>query len=227
MSSLISRCEAVEERLSKLELALVGTSNKYETTETARVKLDLLSRGLLQQCRIVHVPPNYYQVPLQERAVLLNAHINQLCKSIVFENKECESTDCSDRTNSRYYLIVLQYAAKFEASLLADVVHSLRPPAERLPKKRFHFQLAPEDVNEALTGCTHNAVTPFGLLNSSIPVIVCKRLLDMQPKFLYLGGGAVDVKLGMPLDSFIKATNAIVGEISSVRSAFTEVTEDE
>lgn len=59
--------------------------------------------------------------------------------------------------------------------MLRDVIQALRKPDEgRLPRKRFHFQLAPEDVNARITGYAHNAVSPFGLMNS-IPIVICSR----------------------------------------------------
>ena len=35
--------------------------------------------------------------------------------------------------------------------------------------------------------------------------------------YIYMGGGAVDVKLGIPLNTFIKATNAGVADVSQAR----------
>ena len=42
----------------------------------------------------------------------------QMCKSMVMENTACENKDCSDPTNSRYYCVVVQYVAKFNAEKL-------------------------------------------------------------------------------------------------------------
>lgn len=68
-----------------------------------------------------------------------------------------------------------------------------------------------------MSGFKHNAVTPFGM-NSFIPVIICENCTKMNPSFIYLGGGKVDIKLAMPIRDFIKSTNAIVGLISNSRT---------
>ena len=101
---------------------------------------------------------------------------------------------------------------------MRDLIHSLRSNESRLPRKRFHFQLADEKISNNLSGFNHNGVTPFGLLNP-IPVVVCSRCLTVKPPYLYMGGGEVDIKLGISTDDFLRSTRAIVGEISSVRAA--------
>lgn len=103
--------------------------------------------------------------------------------------------------------------AKFDAELLRDLVHSLRAPDSRLPRKRFHFQLASQDVSNALGGFDHNAVSPFGLL-TELPIVICSRCLDVRPPYVFMGGGKVDVKLGISVSDFLRSTNAIVGKVS-------------
>ena len=107
--------------------------------------------------------------------------------------------------------------AKFDAELFRDVIHSLRPPAQRLPRKRFHFQLAEQSASDSLTGYSHNAVTPFGM-NSNIPVVICTNCLKVTPPLIFLGGGEIDVKLGITLDDFMNAAKPIVGHISHMRA---------
>ena len=93
------------------------------------------------------------------------------------------------------------------------MIYGLRAPDSRLPRKRFHFQLASENVSNALGGFDHNAVSPFGLL-TELPIVICKRCLDVRPPYLFMGGGKVDVKLGISIGDFLRSTNAIVGEVS-------------
>jgi prolyl-tRNA editing enzyme YbaK/EbsC (Cys-tRNA(Pro) deacylase) len=92
----------------------------------------------------------------------------------------------------------------------------LRPLEKRLPRKRFHFQLAAEAVSSRLGGFDHNAVSPFGLL-TDLPIVVCKRCIDLKFPYLYMGGGKVDVKLGISVSDFLRSTGAIVGTISTQR----------
>ena len=63
----------------------------------------------------------------------------------------------------------------------------------------------------------HNAVTPFGMLTPDIPVVLCTRCTEVNPRYIYLGGGQVDVKLGLPLADFIRATNPIIATVSHLR----------
>lgn len=50
------------------------------------------------------------------------------------------------------YLLLLAIIARFDAELLRDVIHGLKPPAERLSRKKFHFQLASEADSDELSG---------------------------------------------------------------------------
>jgi hypothetical protein len=95
---------------------------------------------------MVRVVKDYYSQSLQARAHILKAASTfQLCKTIVMENKnfvqESTATDELDITNSRYYCIVIQYEHKLDADKLRDYVLALKPEGQRLPKKRYHFQL--------------------------------------------------------------------------------------
>ena len=76
----------------------------------------------------------------------------------------------------------------------------------------LHANLAPEKVNDEMTGFLHNAVCPFGLLHMADP--------DK------MGGGEVDVKLGLPVSDFVRATGALVADVSAPRQGVEDVTED-
>ena len=117
------------------------------------------------------------------------------------------------------------HVAKFDAELLRDLIHSLRPVETRLPRKRFHFQLAPEEISNNLSGYYHNAVTPFGLL-TELPIVICKHCIDVKPSYIFMGGGAVDIKLGISVSDFIRVTDAIIGEISQPRSNCISIVDD-
>lgn len=99
---------------------------------------------------------------------------------------------------------------------LRNLIHELRPVETRISKKKFHFQLASEEDNNRLSGFEHNAIAPFGLLQS-IPMIICDRCVACNEPILYLGGGKIDVKLALPVGDLIRATGAIVGHISDAR----------
>ena len=180
-------------------------------------------------------PSNYYTLSLDERKVILGAdNICQLCKACLFENKNYKPTAASsdgdtdengkgnnnDPTNSQYYLVVVQYVESINTKTLASELRGLRPagPTRLDPNYFSDLRLAPEDVSERLTGYGHNGVCPFGLLDSTIPIIVCKRIVEnMRPRFMWMGGGDKDWKLGMAVTECVSALNAIVLDVSEPR----------
>lgn len=99
---------------------------------------------------------------------------------------------------------------------LRTLVHELRKPEDRLSKKKFHFQLADDEVGFKLTGFGHNAISPVGM-TENIPVIICNRCLAVKNGIIFLGGGEVDVKLALPVADLIACTNAITGNITEER----------
>jgi len=166
------------------------------------------------------VPHDYYDGPLEQRAKTLGANsVSQLCKTIVFENVAHQSDfSYSDITDSRYYCVVVQYEAKIDLELVTKLIISLREPGkDRLNKKKFNFQLAPEDVSDKLTGFIHNGVSPFGM-KTPLPIIVCERCVQVEPSVLWMGGGHPNLKLCLSISDFLKSTNAVHGiEVSDRR----------
>jgi prolyl-tRNA editing enzyme YbaK/EbsC (Cys-tRNA(Pro) deacylase) len=150
--------------------------------------------------------------------------ISQLCKACLFENKNyvpnASNPSSPDRTNSQYYLVVVQYVESVNTAKLASELRGLRPPGStRMNPKYFtDLRLAPEEVSEKLTGYGHNGVSPFGLLDKSIPIIVCKSILNVRPKFIWMGGGHKDLKLGVAVSEFVEAVDAIVLDVSEPRT---------
>lgn len=114
-------------------------------------------------------------------------------------------------------LLFIVYVAKINTTMLRNFVHSLRPVASRLSKNSFNFQLASEESSLELSGFGHNAISPYGMLNKNIPVIVCSRCLEVQPSLLYLGGGKVDVKLLISIGELLRSLNAYTGLITDER----------
>lgn len=104
---LHSRIESLVERLSRLEAHL-------ETNDSiSRIKKELYQKHVYSS-KFIHVPSFYYDLDLSERLKLVQGtNTSQLCKSIIFENTECEHFNIDDRTNSRYYCVVVQYDCKY------------------------------------------------------------------------------------------------------------------
>ncbi len=47
--------------------------------------------------------------------------------------------------------------------------------------------------------------------------MVCSRLQTVKPGYFYMGGGEVNVKLGLGLDEFMRVHKPIVGCVSEGR----------
>lgn len=171
------------------------------------------------------VPPEYYTWNLEQRRVELGAtNTYQLCKSMLMENIKCNNADCSDRTNARYYLVVVQYRAEINGKKLASEIRALRPVGKgRLEPKQFEFRLASSEDNDRLTGYVHNSVTPFGLKDGKVPIVLASDITKVRPSFMWMGGGHVDLKLGMAVEEFVRGVGAIVVDVSDTKSgAFVE-----
>jgi len=119
--------------------------------------------------------------------------------------------------------------------------------------KKYHFRLVASNINDELTGFSHNAVSPYGINNNigrNIPIIcsisctLTDNFIQKEQKehkesskgninkkytspctYIYMGGGDVDVKLGLPIHDFIHSTKCVVGDISNPRDKDTDIEE--
>lgn len=69
--------------------------------------------------------------------------------SPVQDASEQSSSDASDPTRNRFYLVVVQYAAKLSAQKISAAVMHLKPGGQKLSRARCNLQVAPEDVSGA------------------------------------------------------------------------------
>ncbi|OAY75720.1 hypothetical protein ACMD2_09800 [Ananas comosus] len=170
----------------------------------------VLFAGGVRDFSFKRVPSDYYDRSLEERRDILGApSIDHLCKSIVLVNTQAPAsvTDCSNHSNSKYYIVVIQYKARLNAENIKNFIYTLND--RQIPKKKFNFRLAPEEESVALTGYVHNAVTCIGM-KTNIPVILDEAIAKLEPNFFWLGGGEVDLKLGIRTPQFINAVNPFV-----------------
>jgi prolyl-tRNA editing enzyme YbaK/EbsC (Cys-tRNA(Pro) deacylase) len=191
------------------------------------------------------VPENYYDTSLEQRAKFLNApSIHYLCKSLLLENRKAPEdtavTTAPDPTNPRFLLVVLQYASVLDVKKLTNAIRALRKDVQqRLDDTQFDLRIASEYDNERITGYAHNSVTPFGMIcqrlcstkqenNNSIygvPIVLSDALVPLQ--FFWMGGGHVQLKLGMSLSDFCYAFDPIIADISRPRTTTEELTANE
>lgn len=194
-------------RIEQLELSIFPPSKDsakedLRTTTEARLSAVLVDAGV-KDFSFKRVPSDYYDWSFEARRDILGAaSIHHLCKSIVLVNTQAASniTDCSDPQNSKYYVVVVQYTARFSAENLKNFLYSLNNG--KIPKKRFNLRLAPEDISHKLTGFEHNGVTCVGM-KTDIPVILDEAIVKLNPDFFWLGGGEIDLKLGIRTPEFI------------------------
>ncbi|KAL6348848.1 hypothetical protein AAG906_033504 [Vitis piasezkii] len=162
------------------------------------------------------VPFDYYDWPIEARRDILGApSIHHLCKSIVLVNTQAPSnvTDCSDRNNSKYYIVVVQYTARFNAETVKNFLYSLNNG--KIPKKKFNLRLAPEESSQKLTGYEHNGVTCIGM-KTDIPVILDEAIVKLDSNFFWLGGGEIDLKLGIKTSEFINFVKPFIVSCSGI-----------
>ncbi|GMH41815.1 hypothetical protein BSKO_09725 [Bryopsis sp. KO-2023] len=161
--------------------------------------------------RFVRVVGDYYEMPLEFRMKSVGApSISHLCKSMVMVNTKAPSdvVDCSDRKNSKYYLVVLQYTEnRTHGEKLKNFLHALNEG--RCSRKSFNMRLAPQEISDELSGFEHNAVSPFGC-KTEMPIILSHKVAALSPGVFFLGAGEVDLKVCVRLDEFIEKYDPFV-----------------
>ncbi|CDY50854.1 hypothetical protein HID58_080378 [Brassica napus] len=194
-------------RISALESSILPESSSpslpEDESQTVSRLSAILRSGGVKDFSFKRVAPDYYDWPLESRRDVLGASsVDHLGKSIVLVNTQASSNvlDCSDRNNSKYYVVVVQYTARFNADAVKNFLYTLNEG--KIPKKRFNLRLAPEETSIELTGFEHNAVTCVGM-KTSIPVILDEAIAKLKPDFFWLGGGEIDLKLGVRTSEFL------------------------
>ena len=186
-------------------------SCEQDTPEVAHVRAVCRSLPLLS-AKLQWVPSEYYSKTLQWRRDILGApSIQYLCKTIVLENTHCVNSDCSVRTNSRYYMVIFQYVEKFDSEMLMRFIKGMN---ESLGKKKFNFRLADGATSQGLTGFGHNAVVPIGT-KCPIPVVLSEKIVRLSPAYFWLGGGHADCKLRVDVEDFIAHVDPFVADFTT------------
>ena len=210
------------QRLEKLEQGLStpleADSSGYSWTRrplqrvddprgTAKRLGDELESMGVREYAFVRAPKEYYDRDLDFRRQVLNAPtIDHLCKSIVMENTK---VDGSDPSVVKYWLVIVQYNARLSNEALRAFV--LEHHKGALPKSKVNMRLVAEGKSNDMTGFTKNAVTPIGMKNR-LPIVLAKEIADLHE--FWLGGGEVDLKVGLPVDDFVRAYKPFIVPLS-------------
>ncbi|KAL6050731.1 DUF19 domain-containing protein [Balamuthia mandrillaris] len=185
-------------------------------TEVARVRDGCLSLGL-RHVFFRFVPeecPYYEHWDYRQRIRALGGYsIHQLCKTILLENTRCTRQDCKQPHNSRYYAVVVQYTTKLQSQKLIKFLRSL-PQNKHISKKSWNFCLADEEATYHLTRFSKNALSPIAAeFAEDIPIVLSDSIARLDPPFIWLGGGQVNVKLGVDVREFIQKTHCFVADV--------------
>jgi len=186
-----------------------------ENEATIHAELAALGPAFPSGFRLERVPGDYYDRDLEFRRRCLSAwSTSHLCKSMVMENTKDDRTfpgglpegGDDDWASSKYVMVIVQYVSKLQAEKIRDFVYEAR--GGKTPRKKIKFRLAPEEVSDAITGFSHNAVTPIAT-RTRIPVLLSHRIAALEPDFFWLGAGEVDLKVGFSAREFAGAYGAL------------------
>ncbi|KAJ3175634.1 hypothetical protein HK101_010625 [Irineochytrium annulatum] len=80
-------------------------------------------------------------------------------------------------------------------------------------KKNYNMRVAPEDKSFELSGYQTGGVTPIGMSNTNVPIILAKAITELSPRVFWLGAGHLDWKVAVNLSNFIHATNCDIVDL--------------
>ena len=230
-ASLAARFDAIEARLSALEGGLPAApsaappppvalppSEAPASPTQARLAAELSARGVPHAFK--RVPSDYYDHDLEwRRRVLTAPSTAHLCKSLLLENTRHRPpppgtplTPTQTAALCRFVLVIVQYEARFDAERLRK--HMIALAAGAAPAKAFNLRLASVADSDAVTGYTHNAVTPVGLATAGVPIVLSSAVAALSPPAFWMWGGEVDLKLGVDTAQFVAAYDALVLDVT-------------
>lgn len=162
---------------------------------------------------------NYYDLTLDQRKEFLGSNIkDNLCKTIILENKNFDESKES-KFYKRYYMCIVQYINEFNAEKIAKLLKKRQNDncEEKLSNKYFHFRLSKDEVAFEMTGYYFNCITPYLMKSDSIEILFPDVLLNVYPYYLWLGGGEIELKVGISIFDFINLykSKIIIGDILS------------
>lgn len=212
---LEKRLNKIEEKRINFSLEEIYIDNEENDTPNQKRVRDSCKSLHLNHIKFFSAPEYYYSVCLKKRSIILGCDAKHLCKTVLMKNTQCTRNDCKDPTNSLYYMVIIQYMSKLNCEILRKEVKGLRT-TDVLSKRSINFQFAsPEECNE-ITGFPFNGVTPFGF-PTTIPLIISKNVAELDPPFIWLGGGEVHLKLYLDVEELIKNVDPYIFDCTMER----------
>jgi prolyl-tRNA editing enzyme YbaK/EbsC (Cys-tRNA(Pro) deacylase) len=157
--------------------------------------------------KVIQADSDYYKLNLEQRKVVLGAHeIDVLCKTIVLENTYFDEKYESEYYQ-RHYMAIVQYTQELHAEKMAKAIKNYQNEnsQHKLSNKYFHFRLAENAFD--MTGYRFNCITPYLSKSEKLKILIPKNLIDIYPQYFWIGGGEIELKVGMSLEDFIKLYN--------------------
>lgn len=235
----------METQISVVNCQVHGVDSQRYIDNSAPIQKMLRACRDLKFSRVnlYHVPENYYEMSLQQRATLMGAvSVNHLCKSMVVENVQYDPESPHAGTGnpfySQYYCVVLQYTKKLAADKLTRFItrgfnewvaseqgrnddknkKDKDSTRERVGKSNFQFVLADQEVGERLTGYGKGAMLPIGMDSASeVVVVLSHHINELLPRMFYMGGGEVDVKSEVSVDETIEKLQCLITDVTNDR----------
>lgn len=205
-SDAANKIAELERRILRLEA---------RRTEAARRALRDLRESAASSWRFRWVPKDYYDMSMEERSRLLACNVRQMCKSVLLENKNWKGDNEFARENAHHYLVVVQYAATLSENKLRDALAKLAGKS----KSSFHLRFATPEANARLSGYESGGVTPFGMLERRVPVVLADAASRAPGGIIWMGGGHRDLKLGCAVTDFVRTFDPIVVDASEPRDS--------
>eukprot|EP00798_Chlamydomonas_sp_ICE-L_P022640 gene22640-29788_t len=220
VSIVVDRLQSINLRLDALDeqAEIHEVPRQTEVTEGASATQQRLERELIDKAfslfKFVRVPGGYYGEPLEYRMGILQAgSIHHLCKSMIMHNAKVDKhPGFAEPSSSKYVLVVVQYSARLDTKKLRALWNKLGGCKKGL--NQYDFRLAPSEVSDSMSGFLHNAVTPVGIACPGIPIVLSHQIASLAPSVFWMGGGEVDLKLGLKASEFVEKYNAIVANVT-------------
>ena len=196
----------MEEEIEEIDNTPKGRLIRRVNLDVQKAKLsDYFTQKGINSFIIVETPEDYYSMSLDQRKVIVGCNKEALCKSVILENTFFdESVKCP--IYQRYYLTIVQYVSSFNAEKIAKLLRSYIAEKYniKLSKKQVHFRVAKKEVAYEMTGFSFNSIGPYLMKSEDLLIIFPSKLYDIYPQYFYLGGGELELKVGVCIDDFMR-----------------------
>lgn len=196
----------MEEEIEEIDTSPKGQLIRRVNLDVQKAKLyEYFTSKNISSFRIVEAPADYYHMSLDQRKVIVGCNKEALCKSVILENTFFDETiECP--IYKKYYLTVVQYVSEFNAEKIAKLLRNYigEKYGIKLNKKKVHFRVAPKEVAYDMTGFNFNSIGPYLWKSNDMMIIFPSSLYNIYPQYFFLGGGELELKVGVCVDDFMR-----------------------